>query len=163
GGTRLQPDRGRRRDRAGEVAAAREPPPAEPDRQPAEPLGGGDRRAGRAVPRNENGGRALPHADHARECNNRLGEVGLSPAIEVASEEPMSDEKALLAAIWANPHEDAARLVYADWLQENGQPERAEFIRVQCELAQFDEWDESPRKLELEKREQKLWKKHAKT
>ncbi len=74
----------------------------------------------------------------------------------------MSDEKALLAAIWEYPHEDTPRLVYADWLQEHGQPERAEFIRVQCELAPFGEWDESPRKAELEKREQSLWKKHGK-
>ena len=41
---------------------------------------------------------------------------------------------ALLAAILANPDEDTPRLVYADWLEENGEPERAEFIRVQCEL-----------------------------
>jgi uncharacterized protein (TIGR02996 family) len=74
----------------------------------------------------------------------------------------MSDEKGLLAAIWEHPHDDTPRLVYADWLQENGQPERAEFIRVQCELARLDEWDESPRKAELEKREQSLWTKHAK-
>lgn len=47
----------------------------------------------------------------------------------------MSDGDALLAAILANPEEDVARLVYADWLDENGQPERAEFIRVQCELS----------------------------
>ena len=51
----------------------------------------------------------------------------------------MSDEKALLTAIWEHPHEDTPRLVYADWLQENGQPERAEFIRVQIELARLDE------------------------
>ena len=25
-------------------------------------------------------------------------------------------------------------LIFADWLEENGQAERAEFIRVQCEL-----------------------------
>src|SRR5690242_12658735 len=74
----------------------------------------------------------------------------------------MSDEKALLSAIWAHPHEDTPRLVYADWLQEHGQPERAEFIRVQIELARLGEWDESPRKTELEKREEVLWKKHAK-
>ena len=53
----------------------------------------------------------------------------------------MSDEKALLAAIWEHPHEDTPRLVYADWLQENGQPERAEFIRVQCEMAKLAEDD----------------------
>ena len=47
----------------------------------------------------------------------------------------MSDETALLAAIRAAPDDDAPRLIYADWLDEHGQPERAEFIRVQCELA----------------------------
>ena len=31
----------------------------------------------------------------------------------------MSDEKALLAAIWEHPHDDTVRLVYADWLDEN--------------------------------------------
>jgi uncharacterized protein (TIGR02996 family) len=46
----------------------------------------------------------------------------------------MSDELALLTAIIANPDEDTPRLMFADWLQENGQPERAEFIRVQIEI-----------------------------
>lgn len=49
----------------------------------------------------------------------------------------MSDEQFLLAAILANPADDTARLVYADWLEENGQRERAEFIRVQIELAKI--------------------------
>jgi len=49
----------------------------------------------------------------------------------------VTEELALLAAIVANPKEDAPRLVYADWLDENGQPERAEFIRVQIELAKI--------------------------
>jgi uncharacterized protein (TIGR02996 family) len=60
----------------------------------------------------------------------------------------MSDEKALLAAIWEHPHEDTPRLLYADWLQENGQPERAEFIRVGCELARLTTWDERHRGLD---------------
>lgn len=47
----------------------------------------------------------------------------------------MSDGDALLRAILANPADDTARLVYADWLDEQGQGERAEFIRVQCEIA----------------------------
>lgn len=47
----------------------------------------------------------------------------------------MSDRTALLAAIIREPDEDTPRLVYADFLEENGQPERAEFIRVQVELA----------------------------
>lgn len=47
----------------------------------------------------------------------------------------MTDEEALLAAILAEPKDDTPRLVYADWLEENDQPERAEFIRVQVESA----------------------------
>ncbi|MBA4189924.1 MAG: hypothetical protein C0467_18220 [Planctomycetaceae bacterium] len=53
----------------------------------------------------------------------------------------MSDEDALLAAIIANPDEDTPRLVYADWLDENGQEERAEFIRIQCRMARAIELD----------------------
>jgi uncharacterized protein (TIGR02996 family) len=47
----------------------------------------------------------------------------------------MTDGDALLAAILAAPDEDTPRLVYADWLDENGDPDRAEFIRAQVELA----------------------------
>ncbi len=50
----------------------------------------------------------------------------------------MNDGEALLKAILANPDEDTPRLVYADWLDENDQPERAEFIRVQIELAAIE-------------------------
>lgn len=46
----------------------------------------------------------------------------------------MSDAEALMAAIAAEPENDLPRLVYADWLEENGDPDRAEFIRIQCEL-----------------------------
>lgn len=52
----------------------------------------------------------------------------------------MTDAAALLAAILADPADDTARLVYADWLEENDQPERAEFIRVQVELARLEPW-----------------------
>lgn len=48
----------------------------------------------------------------------------------------MSDEAGFLAAIAADPDDNTARLVFADWLEEHDQPERAEFIRVQCRLAQ---------------------------
>lgn len=47
------------------------------------------------------------------------------------------EESAFLRAILEHPEDDAARLVYADWLQENGQEPRAEFIRVQCELSRI--------------------------
>jgi uncharacterized protein (TIGR02996 family) len=43
----------------------------------------------------------------------------------------VTDGEALLATILAQPADDGARLVYADWLQEHGQPERAGLIRKQ--------------------------------
>lgn len=45
------------------------------------------------------------------------------------------DRQALYAAILADPSDDVPRLVYADFLEENGERERGEFIRVQVELA----------------------------
>lgn len=40
----------------------------------------------------------------------------------------------LLADILANPEDDTPRLIYADWLEDHDQAERAEFIRVQIAL-----------------------------
>ncbi len=37
-----------------------------------------------------------------------------------------------------NPNDDAPRLIYADWLEENGDTDRAEFIRVQIALEDED-------------------------
>jgi uncharacterized protein (TIGR02996 family) len=53
----------------------------------------------------------------------------------------MSDRDALLAAIRAQPDEDTPRLVFADWLEENDEPARAEFIRAQVELARTPPWE----------------------
>ena len=47
----------------------------------------------------------------------------------------MTTETDLLAAVIAAPLDDGPRLVMADWFEEHGAPERAEFIRVQIELA----------------------------
>jgi len=56
-----------------------------------------------------------------------------------------SDLDSLLAAIRADPGNDTLRLAYADALEEDGQAEFAEFIRVQVELAVFEKdslhWD----------------------
>ena len=52
-----------------------------------------------------------------------------------------SDESAFLRAILADPDDDAPRLVFADWLDEHAQSERAEFIRVQCALASLTDGD----------------------
>ena len=46
----------------------------------------------------------------------------------------MSSEREFVEAISRAPDDDAPRLVYADWLEERGDP-RGEFIRTQCELA----------------------------
>jgi uncharacterized protein (TIGR02996 family) len=44
---------------------------------------------------------------------------------------------AFLDEIRADPEDTIPRLIYADWLEENGDP-LAELIRVQCELAELD-------------------------
>lgn len=44
---------------------------------------------------------------------------------------------ALLRAILEDPTDDAVRLVYADWLDEQGQSERAEYIRVALRLYHY--------------------------
>jgi uncharacterized protein (TIGR02996 family) len=45
------------------------------------------------------------------------------------------DEAAFLGAIAARYEDDSVRLVFADWLDERGETSRAEFLRLQCELA----------------------------
>jgi uncharacterized protein (TIGR02996 family) len=65
----------------------------------------------------------------------------------------VTDEDAFLEAIRAEPDDDAPRLVFADWLEEQGDP-RAEFIRVQCELARPGL--ERRRRAELASRERAL-------
>ena len=49
----------------------------------------------------------------------------------------MNDGASLLRAILLHPKEDTPRLMYADYLDEQGDAARAEFIRVQCELARL--------------------------
>ena len=46
----------------------------------------------------------------------------------------MTTREGLMAAILAAPDDDLPRLVFADWLEENGEADHAEFIRVQCEI-----------------------------
>jgi uncharacterized protein (TIGR02996 family) len=65
--------------------------------------------------------------------------------------------KGFLKAIIENPDDDTPRLVYSDWLDDHGQPERTEFIRLQCQLARLPEFD--PRRADLRHREDELlWK-----
>jgi uncharacterized protein (TIGR02996 family) len=53
----------------------------------------------------------------------------------------MSDHEAFMRTIVESPEDDAPRLVYADYLQEHGEADRAEFIRIQCELARTPEYE----------------------
>lgn len=66
----------------------------------------------------------------------------------------MTDGASLLAAVIASPDDDDVRLVYSDWLEENGQPERAEFIRVQIERANLS--SKSRKRKALVAREEEL-------
>ncbi len=70
----------------------------------------------------------------------------------------MSTEAALLRAIRESPDEDTPRLVYADYLDEEGRSARAEFIRVQIERARLPE--RAPQRAALEDREHDLLAEH---
>jgi len=64
----------------------------------------------------------------------------------------MADEKEFLDAIQANRDDEASRLVYADWLEENNEIERAEFLRLEAQLERIQ-----PRVEELRGRLDKEW------
>jgi uncharacterized protein (TIGR02996 family) len=50
----------------------------------------------------------------------------------------MDERSALLAEILAHPESDLPRLVYADFIEQyDGEIERAEFIRLQCQIAEL--------------------------
>jgi uncharacterized protein (TIGR02996 family) len=70
----------------------------------------------------------------------------------------MSTRESLLAGIRDDPDDDTLRSIYADWLEDNGDPDRAEFIRVQLRLAALPAWN--PARFDLEEREQDLLAEH---
>ena len=53
----------------------------------------------------------------------------------------MTEEWALRQAVITSPDDDLPRLVYADWLDDAGDPARAEFIRAQVQLATVPPWE----------------------
>ena len=65
----------------------------------------------------------------------------------------------LLRDIIENARDDTPRLVYADWLDEHGDAERAQFIRVQIGLEGLGPDD--PRRGDLEERERSLEAAHG--
>jgi uncharacterized protein (TIGR02996 family) len=57
------------------------------------------------------------------------------------------NDQAFLADIREHIDDDAPRLVYADWLDDQGQSARAEFIRLECALARLGAADARRRPL----------------
>jgi uncharacterized protein (TIGR02996 family) len=72
---------------------------------------------------------------------------------------PEDQQAAFLAAIRDDPDDDAARLVFADWLEDHGDSARAELIRIQCALADLEQDD--PSREELQRREGDLLFQHG--
>lgn len=68
------------------------------------------------------------------------------------------DERALLAAVVADPADDTVRLAYADCIEERGNAPRAAFIRTQVE-AEHHHID-SPRRAALDQRARELFSAH---
>src|SRR4051812_26632158 len=62
----------------------------------------------------------------------------------------MSQASAFHQDIQEHPDDDTPRLVFADWLDDHGQHDRAEFIRVQVRLARTGEDDPGRQALEDE-------------
>jgi uncharacterized protein (TIGR02996 family) len=62
----------------------------------------------------------------------------------------MSAETAFIRTILADPSDPAPRLVYADWLEERGDPDsvhRAEYLRKECQLDSLPSGDRRRRRL----------------
>ena len=89
------------------------------------------RRPGGRAPRAVRRLHPLPVAEgQARRRGRRLEPAGRAAA-------PASAGEALLQAIFADPRDDAARLIYADWLTDHGTPadhDLADFIRVSTRI-----------------------------
>lgn len=69
----------------------------------------------------------------------------------------MNDGNALLRAIIGHANDDTPRLVYADWLEENGRAEEAEFIRLECRLESLTPDDPDFSDLLDRREELRLW------
>src|SRR5947209_1034429 len=71
----------------------------------------------------------------------------------------MTHDDAFLADVVADPDDDGVRLIYADYLDERGDP-LGEFIRVQIELEPLRDDYDDPRANELRGREAELLREH---
>lgn len=79
----------------------------------------------------------------------------------------MTHGDAFLQSIRERPQDDAPRLIFADWLEDHGDPARAEFIRLQCRMASLagPEEDDFPQTHPdfppLLARSRELWEQHG--
>jgi uncharacterized protein (TIGR02996 family) len=78
--------------------------------------------------------------------------------VSAATEQAMSQADAFLAAIREAPDDDTPRLVYADWLDDQGDADRAAFIRAQVRLARLAPG--CPDRLDLEDEADDLLRRH---
>jgi uncharacterized protein (TIGR02996 family) len=74
--------------------------------------------------------------------NPRLVEAGAAGQGAAVTQPDGPEWEALLRAVAASPADDVPRLVAADWLDDHGQPDRAEFVRAQVELAALEAADD---------------------
>lgn len=88
-----------------------------------------------------------------------VGLVAKKKSAEPAAKPVTAEQGRFLAAILANPEDKKARLVYADLLQDRGDP-RGELIALQC--ARADLADDDARAAELDASIAALLKKHKK-
>jgi carbon storage regulator len=68
------------------------------------------------------------------------------------------EERPFLEAVADGPHDESVRLVFADWLEERGDP-LGEFLRNACRLAGLAADD--PRRAALRGRQRALWAEHG--
>jgi uncharacterized protein (TIGR02996 family) len=108
----------------------------------------------------------LAAEDNLVRGGERGGGAELQPRVRVPRDDRaavmdlLSQHEAFLRAIYDAPEDDTPRLVYADFLQENGADDRAQFIRTAVELARrfpaIPDEAEVPAYLELCRRRDEL-------
>ena len=72
---------------------------------------------------------------HGRPRDIRDTKPIFSSRASAASKPQPADDAALLASVDDDPCDDSIRLIYADWLDEHQQPDRAALIRAQVSAA----------------------------
>ena len=119
---------------------------------------GGEGRQGAAHPRRARAGRGAGRDAPRAGFRGRGRPRARRPGGDRVRTAAMSPDNAFLRTLLAQPDDDTLRLAMADWLDENDQSARAEFIRVQVELARGVE--ERERRLMLEARQAELLNVH---